>query len=198
MAESSKAGEEGQPAAAGLSASEATRHRQSVADLVAEHNRALHAFLMSRLRDEHEAREVAQEAYAQLLQLERPGAVSFLRAYLFKTASNIAINRQKQYSNQARLLQIAFDEGAVDEITPDRITMGGEELQTFERALAELPVKCRRAFVLSRLHGHREEEIAAELDIQPRMVRRYTARAGAYCQMRIAGMSAEQAREAAP
>lgn len=71
--------------------------------LIEEHNRALHAFLMTRVRDEQEARDVAQEAYVQVLQLQKPGAINFLRAYLFKTAANIAINRAKQRSTRARL-----------------------------------------------------------------------------------------------
>src|SRR5688572_11784943 len=65
---------------------------QTVQHLIQLHHRALHAFLMTRVRDSQEAKEVAQEAYVQLLQLDRPDAIGFLRAYLFKTAANIAIN----------------------------------------------------------------------------------------------------------
>ncbi|MBL8265568.1 MAG: hypothetical protein JNL55_04275, partial [Steroidobacter sp.] len=54
--------------------------RQALGRLIDEHNGALHAFLMSRIRDEQEARDVAQEAYVRLLQLDQPEAISFLRA----------------------------------------------------------------------------------------------------------------------
>src|ERR1041384_1753927 len=89
-------------------------HQESVADLLRNHNRALHAFLMTRVRDEHEAREIAQEAYVRMLQLEHPGAVSFLRAYLFKTAANIALDRAKERATHARLLRAEFVEEPVD------------------------------------------------------------------------------------
>src|SRR5688572_10049197 len=78
-------------------------HAEMLARLIEEHNRALHAFLMMRVRDEQEAQEVAQEAYVQILQLHQPGAVNFLRSYLFKTAANIAINRAKQRRTRDRL-----------------------------------------------------------------------------------------------
>jgi RNA polymerase sigma factor (sigma-70 family) len=72
-----------------------TRHIGAVAAtyLYREHNRVLVRCLTARLRSEQEAKEVAQEAYVRLLQLQKPGAPSLLRAYLFKTATNIAIDR---------------------------------------------------------------------------------------------------------
>ncbi len=69
-------------------------NRQALAGLVRAHDRLLHSFLMARVRDEHVAREIAQEAYVRMLNLEEPGAVSFMRAYLFKTASGRAITLQ--------------------------------------------------------------------------------------------------------
>src|SRR5689334_14906628 len=60
---------------------------QSFNRLFREHNRSLMSFLVARLRSVHEARDVAQEAYVRLLQLDKPGAVSLLRSYLFRTAA---------------------------------------------------------------------------------------------------------------
>ena len=171
-------------------------HGQSVADLVREHNRALHAFLMTRVRDEHEARDVAQEAYVRMLQLAQPGAVSFLRAYLFKTAANIALDRARARSNRARLLDGQPREASIDELSPDRRVLGTEEMEIFKRALLELSPKCRRAFLLCRIDGLSDVQVAAELGIKPRMVRHYLGQAGVYCQLRINGLSAEEAWEA--
>jgi DNA-directed RNA polymerase specialized sigma24 family protein len=64
-----------------------------VARLFREHNAALLRFAAARLGSEHEAREVAQEAYVRLLQLDRRQTIGFLRAYLFKTAANLATDR---------------------------------------------------------------------------------------------------------
>jgi len=65
----------------------------AVSQLFRDHNRMLVGYLTSRLRSEQEAKEVAQEAYVRLLQLQDPGTPSLLRAYLFKTATNLAIDR---------------------------------------------------------------------------------------------------------
>lgn len=172
----------------------AQAHSKSVAELVQEHDRVLHAFLMSRLRDEHEAREVAQEAYVRLLNLAEPGAVSFLRAYLFKIASNLAVDRIKLRQLQARRVEIEATEEPVDELSPDRIVLSAEDIAVAKRALLELSPKCRRAFMLHRFEGWNAQQIADELGIQPRMVRRYVVRASVYCRLRVEGLSAEVAR----
>src|SRR6185437_6352258 len=55
--------------------------------LFREHNEALLRFLRARVGSQNEALEVAQEAYVRLLSLDQPGAVSYLRAFLFGTAA---------------------------------------------------------------------------------------------------------------
>src|SRR5579859_6647978 len=78
---------------------EPTRAAQSerIERLFREHNEALVRFLLARLRSRQAALEVAQEAYVRLLSLDQPGAVSYLRSFLFKTAANIAIDRRRRH-----------------------------------------------------------------------------------------------------
>src|SRR3979490_2291695 len=71
--------------------------------LFREHNEALIRFLRGRVGSHNEALEVAQEAYVRLLSLDQPGAVSYLRAFLFKTAANIAIDRRRRHQNYDRV-----------------------------------------------------------------------------------------------
>ena len=52
--------------------------RAAVARLFADHNASLIRFLRLRLNSDQEARDVAQEAYVRLPQLDEPGAVGFL------------------------------------------------------------------------------------------------------------------------
>ena len=76
-------------------------HAQRISRLFSEHNESLIQFLATRLRSVQEAKEVAQEAYVRLLSLEDSGAVSFLRAFLFKTAANLAVDRHPQPQSPA-------------------------------------------------------------------------------------------------
>ncbi|AXQ30514.1 sigma-70 family RNA polymerase sigma factor [Solimonas sp. K1W22B-7] len=177
------------------SAGNSLPHRQSVGALVREHERMLHAFLLSRCQDEQEAREVAQEAYVRMLNLAEPGAVSFMRAYLFKTASNIAADRARH--RKVRERHAGAVEEPVDELSPERHVLGQEEIDMLRRALMELPPKSRRAFLLYRLEGWTAEEIGHHLGLQARMVWRHLSRAGVYCGLRVRGYSAEESLEIA-
>ncbi len=170
-------------------------HAARLRKLFEDHNRALHSFLLMKLGgNEQEAQEVAQEAYARLLQLHDPGAVSLLQAYLFKTAANIAIDRARQRSTRTRFDEVLHEE-PIDANTPDRCVLAAEELEVLEKALHELPPKYRRAFVLHRFEEWSTERIGRELGVQPRMVRNYISRAVIYCKLRLQGLSAAAARD---
>src|SRR5690348_5221013 len=69
---------------------------ESIERLFREHNEALIRFLLPRLRSRQAALEVAQEAYVRLLSLDRPGAISYLRSFLFKTAANLSVDRLRR------------------------------------------------------------------------------------------------------
>src|SRR5258708_2211684 len=84
----------GESRAIGTAQESPAENRGAVVERVfREHNEILIRFLQTRLPSAQDAREVAQEAYVRLLQLEQPEAIGFLRAYLFKIASHIATDR---------------------------------------------------------------------------------------------------------
>ena len=141
------------------------------------------SFLRTKLHNDQEAREVAQEAYVKLLQLESPGVVSFLQAYLFKIASNIAIDRIRHQIVGDRLAQEAallFDE--VDQTaSPERTFLAQDELRRISEAMKDLPEKCRQAFALHVLLERPLTEVAAEMKLSTRMVRYYVVRGLEVC-----------------
>jgi RNA polymerase sigma factor (sigma-70 family) len=167
----------------------ADSHAQRISRLFSEHNESLIHFLATRLRSVQEAKEVAQEAYVRLLSLEDSGAVSFLRAFLFKTAANLAVDRIRSRNRQ----QQAHDAGLCDESreapTPDREAASAQEVEIVRRLIGELPPKCRHAFLLHRVHGAEFSEIAQEMGLSERMIRHYVLRAVLYCR---AGLDAAQ------
>src|SRR5580658_7679589 len=124
-------------------------HAQALARLFEAHNHALRSFLMARLGNEDEVKEVTQEAYARLLQLDKPEAISFLRAYLFKTAAHIAVDLARQRRCRERF-EASTEANWIDVASPDRRALATEELELVARALEELPPRYRQAFVLRR------------------------------------------------
>lgn len=172
-----------------------SEHARVLSELFECHNRVLVAFLASRLGNEEEAMEVAQEAYVKLLQLDRPGAVSFLRAYLFRTAANLAVDRLRRRSRVQRLEPVYDEDELTDTRSPSRQAIASEELEIVRRALLELPERYRQAFLMRRIDELDTTTIGQRLGIKETQVRTYLRRVVAYCQLRVDGVSADDARQ---
>jgi RNA polymerase sigma factor (sigma-70 family) len=148
-----------------------------IESLFREHNDTLLRFLRARLHSEADAREAAQEAYVRLLQLDDPGQLSFLRAYLFRIAANVATDLLRRRTVQSRVQgdDLFFETDAP--ATQERAMLARQQLAAVEVALSQLPARCREAFLLSRREGWQSGRIAAHLGVSDRMVRLYLVRA---------------------
>ncbi|MBL8269827.1 RNA polymerase sigma factor [Steroidobacter sp.] len=184
------------PESTDQSADEPASQRQraeAISELFREHNRALVHFLLTRLPNEAEAREVAQEAYVRLLQLDKPIAASFLRWTLFKIAHGIAVDRHRQRTVRVRLDRLdAVDELDVSSPTENSV-MASDELAQVLATLRELPRNCQQAFLLHRFRDLSTVEVAQQMGLTDRMVRKYVQRALVYCRLRLDGWSKEDA-----
>lgn len=164
-------------------------HAAQVARLFSEHNRTLIAFLSSRLDSIAEAQEVAQEAYVRLLRLEHPEQVGFLRAYLFRIASNLAVDRLRQRNARADTVEEEpfadlFEEWLTAP-APERRALAVDQLRLVREALRELPRKTSAAFVMHAIEGLGFDAIAQAMQLSERMVRYHVARAMAHCRARL-------------
>ena len=169
-------------------------HTSALAQLFLENNRSLCAYLRVRVSSQHEAEDIAQEAYARLLQHDQPRAIAFLRAYLFKVAANIASDRARQRRSHLRVDLAHSSEEQIDSATPDQQLYAAEQLSLLARALNELPAKYRRAFLLCRIQEWDTNQIAADLGVGERMARHYVRRSARYCRLRLDGATPRDAR----
>jgi len=153
--------------------------------LFREHNEALVRFLVARLRSRQAALEVAQEAYVRLLSLDQPGAVSYLRSFLFKTAANLAIDWLRRDQVHTRALETPLFRDLTDDRTPERAAASAQEMKRLQELLLALPPKCRQAFLLNRFHGMEFSAVAAQMKLSERMVRTYVVRALLHCRANL-------------
>jgi len=168
----------------------------AVGRLFEEHNLRLVRFLLSFLHNKQDAVEVAQEAYVQLLQLQKSGSASLLTASLFAIARNIAIDRVRRSKVRANFSE-SSSTGEVFEIGLEESYLAGEELRLFWHAVDELPDTCRRALLLSKFNELSADQIAVQMQVSSRMVRKYIVHALVYCRLRLNGVSADEARKLA-
>ncbi len=163
-------------------------YRATVNQLFHEHNRALVTFLLTRVRSRAEAMDLAQEAYVRLLQLDHPGAIGFLRGYLFRIAANLSVDSIRARIPRERAAVELFEElGDCDEIEHRAILH--EEFDIVCTALKQLPAKCQKAFLLHVVEGYSHTETARAVGCNERMVRYHISRALTHCRKELAQLS---------
>jgi len=125
--------------------------------------------------------DIAQESFERLYAAE-PGSVTSPRAFLFRTARNLAIN---SVLRQARAPVRSADphelEATSTEPDPEQRLILSEAVERLDYALAALPEHKRRALILFKLEGRSYKEMGARLGVSPRTVERYVADALAHC-----------------
>jgi len=162
--------------------------------LFRDHTDALIRFLTLRLHSRHEACEVAQEAYVRLLQLERSDVTSFVRAYLFRIAGNLAIDRLRRRATESRFKDTEPPADLFDmPADPEMQAAQGERVEQIRGYLHELPDAVREAFLLFRVEELDQDSIARRLGITDRMVRNHITRALMYCRLRLDGLAPAEA-----
>jgi RNA polymerase sigma factor (sigma-70 family) len=162
--------------------------------LFRDHNDSLIRFLTLRLHSRHEAREVAQEAYVRLLQLERNDVAGFLRAYLFRIAGNLAIDRLRRRATESRFQERELFPGLFEQPAgPEAQALQSERVEQVRCYLQELPHAVRDAFLMFRTQDMDQAAIARCLGVSDRMVRNHITRALVYCRLRVDGLAPAEA-----
>ena len=145
---------------------------------VLPHEAVVRAWLKRWTGRDQDIDDVIQEAYCRLAAMDDVTHVGNGRAYLFQTTRNIVLEQARR-SKIIRIDNVS-DLGSlsiVDEAPPmDRVVAGARELQRVERLIEKLPLKCRRVFILRRIHGVSQREIARMLGMTQGAVEKQAAR----------------------
>lgn len=160
-----------------------TRAAQVVA-LFREHNAALVAFLRVRLNSLADAQEVAQEVYLKLLSLDEGTKIDSPRAFLFRAAANLAVDRLRMRNVRASAPADPDNDDWHVTPMPEQHASAHEQWRDLRQALDELPPKTSRAFVMHVIDGRDFAAIAREMNLSERMVRYHVGNALAHCRQR--------------
>lgn len=131
----------------------------------------LRRMLVRKLHDEHEAQEVAHDAFLKLCQMEHRGDIRDLRKYLFSMSFRLALNVLRRRRLEHRYAAPADDAAEpVDDVSAYRALLGELKMDAVRQALAALPEKTRHVFLLNRFDGLTYGEVARKLGISQKTV----------------------------
>ena len=146
-------------------------------------NRSLLQFLGRRVRSAVDIEDLAQETYLRLLRARDLGEVRNPQAYLLRVAGHVLIEWRDHQPRPDSLVEID-DDLLIDNCPPDFELEASISQERLNHTLAAVS-PMMRAVLLLRLRDERScKDIARELEITLRQVRRYLARG--YEQLRAA------------
>lgn len=159
-------------------------HPLSVESLYKDHHRWLHGWLRRKLGGQDMAADLAHDTFVRVLSAQRSGSNEVLRearAYLTTIAQRLLINQvRRQALEQAWLDTLALLPEA-QAPSEERRAVVLETLQRIDAMLNGLPHKVREAFLLVQLDGLAYADVAAQLGVTTRSIKRYMAQAFAQC-----------------
>lgn len=148
-------------------------HARWFGEEVKPHEPALRAYLQARFSSLGDHDDLVQETYIRILRAKAAGKVRYVRALLFRTAHNAALDvfRRKRVVAMEALTDpvesIALEgEPLVAESVGRR-----EELGILADAIGRLPERCRQVVLLRYLEGLSYKEIAVRLDVSTETVK---------------------------
>jgi len=135
----------------------------------------LQAFLRRFLSRQQDIEDVAQEAYLKAYSIEQGKPIEHPRAFLFTIAKNIAINELSRKARQVTdYIEDCTAHAAVEYSANAETELEAKQTLGFQcEAVAALPEQCRRVYLLRRVHGLKQREIADSLGISVRAVQKH-------------------------
>ncbi len=132
----------------------------------------------SRIVPPREVEDIVQETYVRICQVEKKENIKQPRSFLLRTAKNLAFDHIKRaetrlvdsVDNMAEFeLFVSADDDVFEQVATDK------EFGQYCQAIRELPIQCRKVFVLKKVYGYSQKEIAQQLEISESTVEKHIA-----------------------
>lgn len=125
-----------------------------------------------------EIEDVVQETYVRICQAKNTNKIRSKKSFMYTTAKNLALDYQKKAA--IKLLDDKVDwserELSIDDKNYDRIindVIANDEFSTFCEAVRQLPTQCRKVFVLKKVYGYSQKEIAKDMGLSESTVEKH-------------------------
>ena len=128
----------------------------------------LMGYFVSRVSSRDEAEDLTQEVFVRLIGLASLNEIDRAEAFVFRIASNLLRDRSRRARRWRWQVKTPIETDTIDEFVkvlvedrgPERVLVGRETLTEVLRALDELGDRTRDIFLLFRLEGMKQQEIA--------------------------------------
>lgn len=154
-----------------------TGSKPGILETFLAHRKALFR-MIGRIVRPNEIEDIVQETFIHSYAAARNQKIHNPQAFMFRTARNLALNCVNRAAERLNTSIEELDEFdfASDTDLLERQHHSEEMFHNFCRAVSSLPVHCRRVFILKKVYGLSQKEIASFLGIASSTVEKHIAR----------------------
>lgn len=148
------------------------RQRQDLEDAFLQHRGRLHAAAHAIVGARDIAEDVTQSAYVKVLELSGELVIRQPVSYCFQVVRHLAIDYRRRLLLESHFFtdESQGDLAPTALASPEQAVIAAEHIALVDNVLAVLPSRTRTAFMLYRLNGLTQREIAKRLDVSPTLV----------------------------
>lgn len=157
-------------------------NEQKLTDIFLKYRRIL-GKMVGRIVKPHDIEDIVQETFVRAYENRLKHDISHPKTYLYNTARNLALNHiaKKSYSQEQTVGDFELSDVFEGTETLETQMQSKEKFQFFCRAVRDLPAQCRRVFILKRVYGLSQKEIAGYMGISERTVEGHIAKGAVRC-----------------
>lgn len=154
----------------------------------------LKRFIFRHLLTSNDIDDIAHEAFLRAYQAEKKKKINEPSAFIFRIARNLIFSEAKKKSHKITDYIEDFehqDFTLIDDNLEDNL-MAQQKVGIFCEAVASLPPKCRRAFLLKKVYGLSHQEIADKMEISVSTIEKHLSKAIRDCNKVISERYSDQ------
>jgi len=136
-------------------------------------------FLRQRTGNRQDAEDAAQESFAKLLRYRDSEPAQAWPKLLYRIAINVVHDHFRLARSHCATghVELEGDALASSRPTPEESTARDQQLALLGQAILDLPPKCKRVYLLIRVHGMSHQQVAGLCGISTKMVEKHLAKA---------------------
>ncbi|AYD04745.1 RNA polymerase sigma factor [Neorhizobium sp. NCHU2750] len=161
--------------------------RTKVSCLFQGHHSKLEALLRKRVGNSEIAADLVQDVFLRTLAAGPRHTEADDQRVLYASARNAATEHHRSQRRRSEIIsRVVPEQFAAPPASPEATLQARQTLSALDQALTQLSPRCREIFILRRVEGVSNEEIARRHGISINSVEKHIARALRHCQARLA------------
>ncbi len=153
--------------------------RVGVRELYAHYHQRLLAFLKARHLSEEDAADIAHSIFLCLIEMDELPEGSHLENMIFTIAHRMTVSDYRKKRVRQNVLREGLEVAGFKDSKPlpDQVVAGKQDWQQFRNSLDSLPPRCREVYLMHKVDGFTQKDVARKLDISLSAVEKHMIKA---------------------